>query len=62
MATSLRISAVPDEDRRAALPDARDYLDSTINDEVERQTTAMATAAANPPLLLYQFDAAPPAA
>jgi hypothetical protein len=30
-----------------------------INDEIERQTTAMATAAADLPLLLYRFRAGP---
>jgi hypothetical protein len=32
---------------------------TTINDEIERQTTAMATAAADLPLLLYRFRTSP---
>jgi hypothetical protein len=32
---------------------------TNLNDEIERQTTAMATAAADLPLLLYRFRTAP---
>lgn len=70
-----------DEERKDALPDARNYLESAINaglvpavelidsgwrasltninDEIERQSTAMATAAADLPLLLYRFRTTP---
>ncbi|MEV0391355.1 hypothetical protein [Nonomuraea sp. NPDC050643] len=70
-----------EEERKSALPDARNYLVAAINAglvpavelihtgpladlgninrEIERQATAMATAAADLPLLLYRFRTAP---